>query len=143
LPGAREQNWPVLSAGKPLRVVLVDDNAEFLESATQLLEHEGLSIVAAATTSVAALQHIRRLRPDVALVDVDLGEDSGFELAAALHGLCGTPVILTSIHAEQDLAELLQDSPAIAFLPKATLCANEIREAFQRLNGDRHRQHQV
>jgi CheY-like chemotaxis protein len=67
----------------------------------------------------------------VTLVDVDLGGESGLELARRLHDQAGpapAPVILTSTHAEQDYAELVAASPAVGFLAKVALSAGAIRD---------------
>ena len=63
------------------------------------------------------------------LVDIELAGESGFDVARRLveHDRDGPPVILVSTHAEEDLAELVDESPAIGFLPKASLSAAAIR----------------
>ncbi len=114
-----------------LRVLIVDDNAHFLEAARDLLEREGIAVVAVACTSADALQRCAELRPDVALVDVDLGEESGFDVAQGLvHGSSGNGprVVLISTYAEQDLRELIEASPAVGFLSKADLSGGAIRQ---------------
>jgi len=68
----------------PLRCVLVDDNEAFLETARLLLEREGLAIVGMASTIAGALRQVRALRPDLVLVDIGLGNESGFDLARLL-----------------------------------------------------------
>src|SRR6202021_3810632 len=100
----RGHNGPVESPAKPIRVVIVDDNPEFLDSARRLLEHQGARVVGVASTNADALRSVQQLRPDVTLVDVNIGEESGFDLAAALHAIDGAataPVILISPHAER------------------------------------------
>ena len=131
-------NGVVDSQLKPIRVVIVDDNSEFLDSARRLLEHQGISVVGAASTEADALRHVLELRPDVTLVDVNLGAESGFDLAEALHDMDGeapAPVILISTHAESDLADMIETSPAIGFLAKSALSANAIATALDRLGG--------
>jgi CheY-like chemotaxis protein len=115
------------------RCVIVDDNRDFLDAATRLLEHQGISVVAAATSSEEGLQCVEDLHPDVTLVDIDLGEESGFELVEQLHrnGFgAGVPTILISTHAEEDFAELVAASPALAFIPKSALSGAAIRNAL-------------
>ena len=67
-----------------LRCLIVDDNASFLDAATNLLEREGLDVVGVASTSDEALRQAEELRPDVVLVDIMLGTESGFDLARRL-----------------------------------------------------------
>jgi DNA-binding NarL/FixJ family response regulator len=113
-----------------LRCLLVDDSPLFLDAARGLLEHQGITVVGVASTSSDALRRARELRPDVTLVDIDLGGESGLELARRLHrldGLGAAPVILVSTHAEQDYAELIAASPAVGFLPKTALSGDAIR----------------
>lgn len=112
------------------RCLIVDDSANFRDAARDMLERAGFDVVGVASSSAEALERYRELRPDVTLVDVDLGADSGFDLVRDLH-LEHSPapsVILISTHAEQDLAELIADSPALGFVPKFALSGNTIRE---------------
>jgi CheY-like chemotaxis protein len=104
------------------RCLLVDDNALYLREARELLQRQGMNVVAVASNRGDALAMAASHRPDVALVDVDLGADSGLELARAL-ALSDepVPVILISAYAEKDLRELLDDSPAVGFLPKSVV----------------------
>jgi len=115
----------------PTRCLIVDDNESFLEAVRVLLEREGLSVAAVASTYAEALELFEALRPDVVLVDIFLGEESGFELARHLaedgrgKGEAAT-IILISTQAQADLADLIAASPAAGFLPKAELSAKAI-----------------
>jgi two-component system nitrate/nitrite response regulator NarL len=111
----------------PLRCLLVDDNDAFLETASLLLEREGLTVVGLASNIAEALQQHRALRPDLILVDIGLGSESGFTLARLLASDdLGADVILISTGAEADYVELIADSPAVGFLPKSELSARRI-----------------
>ena len=113
-----------------IRSLIVDDNRAFLDAARTLLEREGLIVAGVASTSADALRQAETLRPDVILVDVFLGEESGLELTRRLvqdANSDGTPVILISSHSEADLADLIAMSPAAGFLPKTELSAPAIR----------------
>jgi DNA-binding NarL/FixJ family response regulator len=116
------------------RCLLVDDNALYLGEARELLQRQGMTIVGAASTGGDALAMAASQRPDVALVDVDLGPESGFDVAGAL-ARCDepVPVILISAYAEEDLRELIDDSPAVGFLSKSALS----RAAIDGLLGER------
>src|ERR1700748_1301692 len=112
-------NSAVESAAEPIRVSLVGDNPEFLDSARRLLEHQGARVVGVASTNADALRSVQELRPDVTLVDLNSREASGFDLADALHEIDGAataPVILISTHADPDLTDMIETSPAIGFL---------------------------
>jgi CheY-like chemotaxis protein len=115
------------------RVLIVDDNEPFLEAARVLLEREGMSVVGVASSTAEALSRESELRPEVVLVDIMLGGESGFELARRLgeNGRGGrSKVILVSTHAEADFADLIAESPAIGFLPKSELSAQAIRRVL-------------
>ena len=119
--------------GERTRCVIVDDNRDFLDAATRLLEHQGINVVAVATSSAEGLQCVKDLQPDVTLIDIDLGEDSGFELVETLHrngSSAEVATILISTHAEEDFAELVSASPALAFIPKAALSGAAIRNVL-------------
>jgi DNA-binding NarL/FixJ family response regulator len=114
-----------------LRCLIVDDSPHFLAAARGLLERQGMTVVGVASTSAEALERVRELRPDVTLVDIDLGGESGLELARRLHRQAGPAqarVILVSTHAEEDYAELIAASPAVGFLSKSTLSAGAIHD---------------
>jgi len=115
--------------------LIVDDNASFLDAARGLLEKGGVRVVATTSTSEQALHAATRLRPDLALVDIFLGEESGFDLArrlTELPGLDQLAVILISTYAEGDFADLIAASPAIGFLSKSELSESAILEILGR-----------
>ena len=91
-----------------------------------------MTVTGVASDSAAALRQARALRPDVILVDIGLGDESGFDLARLLaqdrqDNLGGNAeVILISTRAEADYAELIDDSPAAGFLAKSDLSLHGI-----------------
>jgi CheY-like chemotaxis protein len=119
--------YPGQSDRMPLRCLLVDDNEAFLETASHLLEREGLTVAGVASSIADALRQAGALRPDLILVDIGLGRESGFTLARLLAGN-GQPadVILISTGDEADYAELIAESPAAGFLAKSELSASSI-----------------
>jgi CheY-like chemotaxis protein len=117
-----------------MRVLIVDDNASFLQAATLLLEREGVTVAGVASTSAEGLSVAETLRPDVVLVDVFLGPESGFALARGLVA-AGLPVVLISTHDELELRDLIAASPASGFLSKADLSASALRRVVQGRDG--------
>jgi DNA-binding NarL/FixJ family response regulator len=118
-----------------IRCLLVDDSDAFLNAASILLQREGMAVAGVASNSAEALRQARALRPDVILVDIGLGDESGFDLARLLDagGQGGdAEVILISAHAEADYAELIAESPAAGFLVKSELSAQAIGEILGR-----------
>jgi CheY-like chemotaxis protein len=114
-----------------MRCLIVDDSADFVDAARGLLECEGITVVGVASTSADALRLFEELRPDVTLVDINLGGESGFEVAEQLHRAGGpspSPVILISTHAAQDFTELIDTSPAVGFLSKSALTCGAIHD---------------
>ena len=109
-----------------MRCLLVDDNRAFLETARGILEAQGVTVAGIASSTAEALQQADALRPDVAVVDIGLGSENGFDLARDLV-VYGISVIMTSTSAEADYADLVAESPAAGFLPKAELSAARIR----------------
>jgi DNA-binding NarL/FixJ family response regulator len=112
-----------------LRSLIVDDNAGYLAAARALLEREGVEVVGVASSCAEAVQLAGTLHPDVALVDIDLGDESGFDVARRLAGAGGSalsPVVLISAYPEGDFAELIAASPALGFLAKSNVSAQNI-----------------
>jgi DNA-binding NarL/FixJ family response regulator len=113
-----------------IRCLIVDDSPRFAREARDLLEEEGVDVLGVAADGEEAVRLARDLRPDLALVDIDLGEESGLAVAQRLWaeqdgGLAGA-VILISTHAEEELTELIAASPAVGFLAKSELSADAI-----------------
>ena len=114
----------------PIRCLIVDDNSSFRQEMGGLLEEQGLEVVGGAGSAAEALQQIAELRPDVALIDIDLGRDSGLTLTTRLRetpGPAAPTVILISTHDGEAFAELIERSSALGFLAKTELSAAAIR----------------
>lgn len=112
-----------------LRCLIVDDNPGFLEAARALLEQEGIQVVGVASTGAEAVQQATDLQPDVTLLDIDLGAESGFDVARTLvddPSACPGQLILVSAYAEEEFLELIEASPAIGFVRKPALSAQAI-----------------
>jgi CheY-like chemotaxis protein len=124
-----------------IRCLIVDDSARFAQAAVELLADGGIDVVGVAKSSHQAVQMATELRPDLALVDIDLGADSGLDVACRLcrdtaARLAGA-VILISTHAEEQFAELIAASPAVGFLAKTELSADVIGELLKRSTSKR------
>ena len=111
----------------PIRCLIVDDNPAFLDSARRLLAAEGVEIVGTASTSAEALALAVETKPDVVLVDVELGDEDGFELTRCLAASpSAMPVILISTYPEEDVVDLVASSPAAGFIAKSSLSAGAV-----------------
>jgi CheY-like chemotaxis protein len=117
-----------------LRCLIVDDNAAFLTAARGLLNRQGISVVGLASTGSEALRQAEELRPDVALVDIELGAESGFDVARLLAGTPRSeplPVVLISSYAEQDFVDLIAASPAVGFVSKSDLSGQALSDVLE------------
>jgi DNA-binding NarL/FixJ family response regulator len=121
---------PVSDAGAVLtHCLLVDDNEAYTETARRVLDQGGVKVTGTASSIAEARARASELRPDVVLIDIALGSENGFDLARRLAGdaASGLAVIMISSGAEDDYADLVADSPALGFLPKAELSADGIQ----------------
>jgi DNA-binding NarL/FixJ family response regulator len=117
------------------RCLIVDDNPRFLQTAGSCLERQGFDEVSRASTSAEALESVDAVHPDVVLVDIALGEESGFDLVRRLveaHPELRGRVVLVSTRGEEDFADLIADSPAAGFVPKTRLTAQAVDEVVRR-----------
>jgi DNA-binding NarL/FixJ family response regulator len=113
------------------RCLIVDDNESFLEIAAASLAGDDLDVVGTAATSAEALRQVAEQQPDVVLVDINLGEESGLELARILverFPRLASGVVLISTRAERDFGGLIKTSPAAGFVPKTELSARAVLE---------------
>ena len=105
-----------------VRVLIVDDHPSFRATARLLLESEGFDVVGEAADGAAGIRDARSLAPDLVLLDVQLPDIDGFEVAAQLTGGGEGPmVVLTSSRDEADFGPLVAASGARGFVPKAEL----------------------
>ena len=114
-----------------LRCLIVDDSPRFGEEARSLLEHEGVSVVGVAASGDEAVRLGKALAPDLALVDISLGEESGFDVARRLVddlNARAPAVIFVSTHDEREFSGRIAASPALGFIPKTLLSAERIRQ---------------
>jgi CheY-like chemotaxis protein len=119
--------------------LIVDDNADFRDEMGALLEEEGIVVVGGAASGPEAIRRIAESRPDVALIDIDLGGESGLALTRTLNERVDgavLPIILISTHEESEYADLIEASPAIGFLAKTELSAAAIRRLLAAVDGE-------
>jgi DNA-binding NarL/FixJ family response regulator len=114
----------------PVRCIIVDDSPDFLHAARVLLERQGISVVGVASTGAQACRACPELQPDVVLLDVELGDETGFQVARELARRAGRAqprVILISAFPADEFEEVIASTPGLSFLPKAELSAAAIR----------------
>jgi CheY-like chemotaxis protein len=107
-------------------ILIVDDDQRFRGIARRLLENEGFDVVGEAEDGEAALAAVRELEPDVVLLDIQLPDLDGLEVAERLANAGGPAVVLTSTREECDFGPQLKESGARGFVPKDELSAERI-----------------
>jgi DNA-binding NarL/FixJ family response regulator len=113
-------------------VLIVDDHPSFRASARALLESEGFDVVGEAQDGHGAIEAARELHPDVVLLDVQLPDIDGFEVATRLTGDgAGPTVILVSSRDGSDFGQLVEASGARGFVPKGDLTGAVIAELIR------------
>jgi DNA-binding NarL/FixJ family response regulator len=117
------------------RCLIVDDSPTFCAAVRRELEAAGMTVVGTASTLATAVQSAQDARPDVILVDIDLGGESGFDVVEALQRAAVPPhpaMILVSTHDREDFAEMVEASSAMGFVQKIELSADLIRQTVAR-----------
>ncbi|GAA4515482.1 response regulator transcription factor [Actinoallomurus oryzae] len=110
-----------------VRCLIVDDDDGFADVARDLLRREQIDVVGVAANSARAMRLMVSARPDVMLIDVNLGDESGFDLVEAIRGVDGRPIlILISTYRLDDYIDL-PVSGAAAFVRKSELSGTAIR----------------
>jgi DNA-binding NarL/FixJ family response regulator len=108
-------------------VLIVDDHESFRATARALLEAEGFQVVGEAGDGAEAVEAVARLHPDVVLLDIQLPDTDGFEIAACLRGNGQRPaIVLTSSRDAAEYGTLIERSPACGFVPKAELSGRRL-----------------
>jgi CheY-like chemotaxis protein len=115
----------------PGGILIVDDNPHFLRTAERLLTMQGLNpfgLVAGGDEALAALD---RGCPDGVLIDINLGVQDGFQVAAALAARCPRlPIVLMSSDADAVGGLQLQRCGATSFVPKTELASTDLGQLF-------------
>jgi DNA-binding NarL/FixJ family response regulator len=111
-----------------LTVLIVDDHPSFRASARVLLEAEGFDVIGEAADGASGIVEAQRLRPDLVLLDVQLPDIDGFDVASRLSNGAGPAIVLVSSRDSSDFGPLVSRSGARGFVPKAELCGARIHE---------------
>ena len=117
----------------PTSVLIVDDHPSFRLAARLLLEDEGFDVVGEAPDGTSGLMEARRLSPDLVLLDVNLPDVDGFDVAARLSGDDEAPtIVLCSSRDPADFGPLVERSGARGFIAKADLSGARLAELIGR-----------
>ena len=111
------------------KVLIVDDHPTFRSTARLLLESEGFDVVGEAPDGLSAIAAAGELHPDLVLLDVNLPDLDGFDVAARITSVNGAPaVVLTSSRDSSDFGPLVHRSGARGFIPKGELSGAALTE---------------
>jgi DNA-binding NarL/FixJ family response regulator len=111
-----------IPAEMAVTVLIVDDHPSFRASARMLLEAEGFEVIGEAPDGRTAIEAVHELRPQVVLLDVQLPDINGFEVAARITANGSAPaVVLTSSRDVDDLGPLGERTKVRGFIPKSEL----------------------
>lgn len=122
IPALPGDDWTMATS-----VLIVDDHDGFRASARALLERQGLAVVGEAHDGESALRFAGELRPDVVLLDVQLPDRDGFEVAARLLELDDPPnVVLISSRDRTAFGNLVDESDVCGFIAKSELSGGRL-----------------
>ena len=106
-----------------LTVLIVDDHPSFRAVARMMLETDGFAVVGTEEDGESGVAGTLRLEPDIVLLDVELPDIDGFEVASRLTGNGNGPrVVLVSSRDRADYGSRIEESGASGFIAKAELC---------------------
>ncbi|MFQ3610948.1 MAG: response regulator [Fimbriimonadales bacterium] len=101
-----------------LRVVIADDEPIILLDLRQMLEELGISVVGEASDGKQAVEKVRQLKPDLAILDVKMPEMDGIEAARVLAGERLAPVLLLTAYSDTELVQRAKQAGVYGYLVK-------------------------
>jgi DNA-binding NarL/FixJ family response regulator len=110
------------------RILVVDDHAGFRNCARALLTAEGFDVVGEAEDGASALALAAELEPELVLLDVQLPDIDGFEVASRLLAAQnrGVKIVLISSRDRSAYGSLVETSGAVGFISKDELSGGTI-----------------
>jgi DNA-binding NarL/FixJ family response regulator len=115
-----------------ISVLIVDDHPSFRATARLLLEVEGYNVIGEAPDGMSAIERAHELRPDVVLLDVNLPDIDGFEVASRLTNGDGPTIVMCSSRDGSDFGPLVERSGARGFISKADLSGASLAALLER-----------
>jgi CheY-like chemotaxis protein len=113
-------------------VLIVDDHAGFRSFARSLLESEGYTVTGEAEDGLSAIAAVTESRPDVVLLDVQLPDMDGFEVARRLRESGDPPpIVLISTRDAADYGHRIESSGARGFIPKSELSGSALEDLLE------------
>lgn len=102
----------------PLRVVIAEDEAIIRMDLRETLQEEGYDVVGETGRGDQAVELVRDLQPDLAILDIKMPGMTGLEAAAIINAekICG--VLMLTAFSQREVVEQARDAGALAFLVK-------------------------
>jgi DNA-binding NarL/FixJ family response regulator len=117
-----------MSEGQRIRCLVADDHPAIVSAVTDALHEEGIDVVAQAAGGRQALEKIRSIGPDVAIVDLQMADLSGIEVARRVtEERLGTAVLLYTAHGDRALLTEAVDVGARGYVLKEAPLPDLIR----------------
>ena len=108
-------------------MVIVDDNDEFRARTRTLLDGDGYRVIGDAADGASGFEAVSTLRPDIALLDVQLPDTSGFAIAQRLRQQAETAVVIISTRDARDYASAVSGCGALGFISKSEISGDALR----------------
>jgi CheY-like chemotaxis protein len=119
------------SSGVAKRLLIVDDSADFRRLARALLEHGGYAVVGEVGDGTSAVAACEALRPAIVLLDIQLPDMDGFEVADLLSAETAAPdIVLISSRDKRSYRRQLAITSARGFIAKAELSADSLAQVL-------------
>jgi len=121
---ALAEHWTVRQT-----VLIVDDHADFRAAARELLEADGYAVIGEAADGAGALHQVEELRPAIVLLDIQLPDSNGFDVAARLAAGPSPPVVvLISSRDAAAYGERVAQASVRGFISKLRLSGASLAE---------------
>jgi response regulator NasT len=101
-----------------IRIVIADDESLIRMGLRSMLEERGYRVVGEASDGRRAVELVRKLRPDLVILDIKMPELDGLEAARQIQGIWPTPVVMLTAYSERELVRRAQAAGVLGYLVK-------------------------
>jgi len=117
-----------------IRVLLADDHDTIVAQVRTVLDEE-FEVVGAVNNGLAAVAEVRRLDPDVLVIDVSMPGLDGLEATYQVHSSRRTEIVFLTVHQDEDFVAAAFDAGASAYVTKADVETDLIPAIHEALDG--------